>query len=115
MVATAQNGTLQWVGTSGRSYSISFYNPDVSGSAITFATTKAGASSSNFWNAPETIILKDASIITGIADTTIAVINVNDVPTPNIIDMASIVNTLSNRSVPPITISKGSKITITAG
>ncbi len=71
MAATPQNGTMTFVGQSGRIYSINFYLSDVAAAAVRFSqTTKAGASSDTSVRLPENAVLRDIAVVTGTADTT---------------------------------------------
>jgi len=112
MAAAPQKGLLTFQGRSGAKYSYSIYASDVANAFVTFATTGvAGTGSTNFVIAPEDIQLIDASIVTGLTDTTALVLWLNDAPVPNsVIQDANIVNTIQNRSFPTLAIRSGRKV-----
>lgn len=112
-MVTPETGVITFVGKSGRTYTLSFYSSDVVGAYVTFSTSGlAGTGSQTFWNTPETVQIKDISIITGQTVSTIGVLQVNDVATGNVIAWANVVNTLAFRAFPPMVISAGRKFTI---
>lgn len=112
MAAAPQKGTLLFKGASGRLYSYSIYASDVANAFVTWATTGVAASgSTNFIIAPENMQLVDASIVTGLTDTTAMVLWLNDAPVPNsVIQDTNIVNTLQTRAFPPVRIAQGRKV-----
>ena len=112
-MVTPENGTITLRGKSGRSYTLSIYSSDVVGAFVTMSTFgTAGTGSTNFWVTPEDVVLEDVSITTGQTVTTGWTVNVNDVPTGNIISVANSINTLANRTKPLIGIRAGRKFTM---
>ena len=70
MVAAPQNGTLTFVGSSGRIYNIDEYSSDVVAALITLSPNgAAGTGSLTYWRCPEDVVLVDYSIVTGLTDT----------------------------------------------
>lgn len=58
----AQNGTMQFRGKNS-TYTVDFYAPDAVGTVGTFnASGLSGATSPNYWKAPETVILEKVTI-----------------------------------------------------
>lgn len=112
-MVTAENGTVTFVGASGKFYSLSIYSSDVLGAYLTMSSSGlAGTGSQSFWNTPEQVTLYDISMTTGNTVTTVFRFQVNDVDVGNIVAEANILNTLANRSFPHITIGAGRKFTI---
>lgn len=112
MAAAPQKGTLLFQGESGRVHSYSFYASDVANAFIKWATTgAAGTGSVDFITAPENMTLVDASVVTGLTDTTALVLWLDDGPVPGtVISDANIVNTIQKRAFPPLGIRKGRKV-----
>jgi len=112
MAAAPKNGVMTFKGRSGKFYSYNFYNSDVANAFVTFSTVGAATSSStNFIIAPEDMMLVDASVVTGLTDTTNILLWLNDAPVPNtVIANANIVNTIQARAFPPVAISAGRKV-----
>src|SRR3990167_13997 len=106
MAAAPQRGLVKFTGRSGRTYSYAVYISDVAAAFVTWATTgTAGTGSTNFIIAPEDVVLSDYSLVTGLTDTTIQVLWLNDSPVPNsVLFDANLVNTLQSRSFPPLAI-----------
>lgn len=113
MAATPKNGTIILQGVSGREYSLSIYCSDVANAAVTFSTTgSAGTGSQNFYIIPENCVLKDVSLVTGMADTTALVPYINDVPSGALVSIANAINTLAYRAIPKLGFAAGRKLTI---
>jgi len=76
MAATPQRAALTFIGAkSGRIYSIDSYVSDVANAAVTFDPNgAAGASSLQYWQPPEDVVLIDYAQVTGTADTTALVL-----------------------------------------
>lgn len=72
MAATPRYGTLTFKGNqTGRNYSIDFYCSDVANAAVNFDSGLGATSTSlTFVKLPEDMTLVDASVASGIADTT---------------------------------------------
>jgi len=70
MAATPQYGAMFFIGRSGKTYPIDIYVSDVNAALINFdGGAGAGSSSPTFWIAPEDVVLRDYSQVTGTADT----------------------------------------------
>ena len=112
MSATPKTATVTFVGRSGQEYNYSLYNSDVANSFSGWATTgTAGSGSVNFITAPEDMVLKDFSAVTGIADTTAVVLWLDDAPIRNTyLQWANVLNSLNSRAVPRIGIRGKHKI-----
>jgi len=112
MAAAPKNAIFNFRGQSGKVYTYNVYCSDVNAQFLKWSTVKSAASTdTDFITAPENIQLVDASIPTGMTDTTSATLWLNDGPVPNaLIAWAPIVNTLPNRAVPPVMIAKGRKV-----
>jgi len=113
-MVTPELGSLTFVGSTGKYYSLSLYSSDVVGAAVTFSTYgTAAAGGQAFWNVPaEGVTLVDISIATGQTVTTAYSLNVNDVPTGNVVQLINVINTLAFRAFPKISIKGGSKFTM---
>lgn len=72
MVAAPQYGTFVFIGArSGRIYNVDAYHSDVADALVNFdAGAGASATSPTSWTAPETCLLIDHAIVTGMTDTT---------------------------------------------
>jgi len=69
-MVTPEIGTATFVGRSGRAYTIDVYLSDVTAVTCKFNPSgAAGAASSEYWRAPEDVVLRDFSIITGLTAT----------------------------------------------
>lgn len=112
MAAAPQRGLITFRGQSGKLYTYAVYISDVAAAFVTWATTgTAGTGSTTFIIAPENMQLVDYSIVTGLTDTTIQILWLNDAPVPNtVIFDANIVNTLQSRSFPPFKVAQGRKV-----
>lgn len=113
MAAAPKNALLTFRGDqTGRQYAYSVYFSDVAAAFTTWSLSgAAGTSSTNFISAPENMTLIDASVPTGLTDTTTCLLWINDAPAPgNLIQYANIVNTLASRSFPVFRISQGRKV-----
>lgn len=85
-MATPQYCGFFFTGESGKTYSVDAYISDVNGALVTFDSgAGAGSTSSTYWVAPENVILKDFSMVTGTADTEKIRICKNGIPTPNVL------------------------------
>lgn len=114
MAATPKVAGVYFRGSSGKAYSVSMYCSDVVGALNTISLDgAAGTGSPNFWIAPEDVVLMDAAVPTGLADTTVWKALANDTPTGNVLMHAAYVNTLANRPSPGIGYRKGTKISFT--
>lgn len=115
MAAAPRNAVLTFRGDqTGRIYTYSVYLSDVNAAFGTFNTVQAaGTGDTNFVTAPENITLIDASVPTGLTDTTTGTLWINDGPVPNsLMAWAPIVNTLPARSFPIWKIGGGRKVQI---
>lgn len=113
MAATPKTGHLRFKGLkTGRDYSYNIYNSDVSNAFITWATTgAAGSGSVTFITAPEDMVLVDASVVTGIVDTTSLVLWLDDGPVPaTVVLWANCVNSNAVRAFPQLRIPGGHKV-----
>ena len=69
-MAAPKNGSLSFVGRSGRAYAINMYTADTAAAINTFsASTQAVAGSATYWRAPEPVTLVDFSFETGTTQT----------------------------------------------
>lgn len=114
MAAAPRNLTLTFIGQSGKTYTYSAYASDVVGAFLTWNLVgTAIAGNTNFINAPENMTLADASVATGLTDSTSGTFFLNDAPLANsIMPWAPIVNTLPSRSFPRVGIAAGRKVQI---
>jgi hypothetical protein len=116
MSATPETGTLIFntkPDKSGNGFSLNYYVSDVIGGFVTFNLNgTAGSGSQGFINMPATMYLVDAPISTGLAVSTVGVVQMNDQNTGSSINWASMVNTIASRPNPAILIQKGVKLTI---
>jgi len=112
MAAAPKNGILTFRGASGKTYTYNVYISDVNGAFLKWSTVKSAASTdTDFITAPENMQLIDASVPTGLTDTTSATLWLADGPVPNaLVAWAPIVNTLPSRSFPPVKIAGGRKV-----
>ena len=112
MVAAPQSGTMVFVGlSSGKHYNKDVYCSDVVAALIRWDSGQgASATSDTFWTAPEAVVLKDFTQVTGMTDTTKLAVTVNQVPTGDMVRFANHLNTLNNRPLLNIGIPAGSRI-----
>lgn len=69
-MAAPKNGTLTFIGSSGRSYVINMYTADTAAYNNKFsASSQATAASSEYWRPPETVTLVDFAFETGTTQT----------------------------------------------
>ncbi len=104
MAAAPQYATMTFVGLrTQKTYSKDVYCSDVVSGGINFDNgAGAGAGTPEEYTAPEPLILRDFSILTGMTDTTAIQLTRNGVPTGDIIRYANYLNTLNSR--PPFTV-----------
>lgn len=114
MAAAPRNLVLTFQGQSGKIYTYSAYASDVANAFTTWNLVgTAGANDTTFIQAPENIVLVDASVATGLTDTTSGTFFLDDAPLANsIMPWAPIVNTLPTRSFPRVGIKAGRKVQI---
>lgn len=115
MAAAPKNAILTFRGDqTGKVYTYNVYLSDVNAAFGTWNLVKAaGTGDTNFITAPENMTLIDASVPTGLTDTTTGTLYINDGPVPNsLIAWAPIVNTLASRSFPVWKILGGRKVQI---
>jgi len=111
MVATPQYGSFVFQGQSGKSYSIDLYVSDVNGAAINLdGGGGAGASSPQFWVAPENVVLKDYSQVTGTADTEKIRLTANGRPLSHVLRYGVHLTSLATRPALNVGFSKGTQI-----
>lgn len=112
MAATPKTGQLRFKGASGKVYTFSIYNSDVAAAFVTWNLNgTATTSNDNYFIAPETMTLQDVSVVTGIVDTTALLLYANGASQPGyLIQWANVVNTLTFRSFPPMTVKGGTRI-----
>lgn len=71
MAATPKNATFTFQGASGKNYNVDAYCSDVANALVRFdGGAGAGSATPEYWRAPENVLLKDISIVTGMQDTT---------------------------------------------
>jgi hypothetical protein len=98
MVATPQYGGMVYQGASGKTYVKDIYVSDVNGALINFdGGGGAGASSPDFWIAPEDVVLIDYSQVTGTADTEKIRLVADGRPTGHVLRYGVHLTTLNNR------------------
>jgi len=114
MAAAPRIALLTFMGQSGKTYTYSVYLSDVSAAMARWNTVgTAGTGDETFITAPENMTLVDASVPTGLTDTTSGTFWLNDAPLANsITSWANIVNTLPQRSFPRVGIAGGRKVQI---
>ena len=112
MAATPKNGTMIFRGLStGQSYSIAFYNPDVAGSLVRFdAGAGAGAATPDYVAFGEPVQLEDVCVVTGIIDTTQLRIVANNAPTVQVLRWAQHLDSLANRPKLNIRFKAGTRV-----
>lgn len=111
MAATPQYAGFVFVGQSGRTYSIDGYVSDVNGELVRLdGGAGAGTGSPQFWIAPENVILRDYSQVTGCLDTEKIRVVLNNRPTNNVLRYVPHVTTAANRPVLNIGIAKGVQV-----
>ena len=114
MAATPKHATMSFKGRSGNIYSVDSYFSDVANALVTFDDGQgAGSGTNTFWIAPEPCYLFDVSIITGMADTTRAMVARNSIGVGVILDYTTHVSTASFRPTLRIPFGTGSKLTVT--
>ena len=97
-MATPQFGAMQFVGMSGRTYSIDIYLSDVDNGQINWDSGGgASATSDQFWTPPEPVTLVGYSQVAGTADTEKLRITRNGMPTANLLRYSIHLTTLNNR------------------
>lgn len=111
MAATPRSGTFTFRSkASGLTSSVDFYNGDVLAANITLSKQAAAVSTSpTFVTFSEDMILVDASIATGIADTTGIILTLDDVRTATALRMANYVNTLATRPAVGLLVKAGQR------
>lgn len=94
----AQNGVANFVGLRSRkTYSVSFYLDDTAGNQVRWSQAgKAGATSPDYWQPPEQVLLYDFIIAAGSGQTTTQFL-VNGAPTGDIILNAVFLASVTNR------------------
>jgi hypothetical protein len=112
MAATPKGGSCIFRGLqSGQTYIKDVYNPDVAGSTLKFdAGAGAAAASPDFATFNEAVALVDVSVVTGIVDTTKVRVVANGVPTTNVLQWATHLNSLNMRPQLNIGFNAGTRV-----
>lgn len=111
MVATPQYASFFFVGASGKTYALDGYVSDVNGGAVNFdGGAGAGSTSPTFWIAPENVVLKDYSMVTGTADTEKIRLTANGRPTTHVLRYGVHLTSLNNRPALNIGFTQGTQI-----
>lgn len=98
-MAAAQSFQQTFVGKSGRTYNIMGYTADTAAYTNTYSSTgAAGATSLQYWRAPEDVVLVDFAIPTG--TTQVSMVMTQDGATKNgcVLGFATNLNTLAYRA-----------------
>lgn len=114
-MVTATTGVATFQGRSGRSYPIQIYISDVVATAVKFDSgSGAGTGSLPFWKAPEAVVLKDLSIISGptVMTTLVATADGANIPGARI-PIANYLTTIVNRAFLSIGYKQGTNIGFT--
>jgi len=100
MSASPVNGTLSFIGQSGRIYTVDVYISDVANSKVKLnANGSAGPNSDDFFRAPENVTLIDFSVASGTSDTKGLVLTDNGAVRPScVLRYANFLNTLPKRA-----------------
>lgn len=111
MAATPKTGQIVFK-SARQTYAYNVYNPDVSGSPITWNLNGAAASTSDDnVIVPEDMDLSDVSVVTGIVDTTTLVLYTNGAAKAGyLILWSNVVSSNQNRSFPKFRLLKGTKL-----
>jgi len=97
-MTSAQNGTMNLVGKSGRTYSIDIYSPDAAATQWTFSANGSATSTSpSTLRVPEDCVIYDISIATGTAAVGAAISNNSGTILGGVVRYANILNTLATR------------------
>lgn len=100
-MATPTVGMLTFVGASGKTYSILTYTADTAAYINKMsAHTTAGATSSEYWRAPENVTLTDFSIPTGMTQTNMIMLQDGVVRNGTLVNIVTHVSTSPAR--PPL-------------
>lgn len=111
MAATPQYAQFIFIGRSGKTYCVDAYVSDVNAALINWdGGAGAGSASPTFWVAPESVILRDYSMVTGTADTEKIRLTANGRPTAHILRYVPHLTTNSNRPTLNIGFTKGTQI-----
>ena len=111
MTATPQYGQMVFQGQSGSTYTVDVYISDVNGALINWdGGGGAGASSPEFWIAPENVVLTDFSMTTGTADTEKIRLVVNNKPMNSVLRYGVHLTTLNNRPRLSVGFAKGAQV-----
>lgn len=112
MAATPQFAVFNFLGRrSGKSYSVDAYVSDVNNAAVRFDEgSGASATSATDWIAPEDVILRDFSMVTGTADTEKLRITRGNTPTGDLLRYAIHLTTLAFRPFLNIGFRRGAKV-----
>jgi hypothetical protein len=111
-MVTPTYGTATFAGASGRTYSVDFYIADVVGQAVRFDSgSGAGTGSLAYWKAPESVILKDLSIVANPTVMTALLLTADGAQIPGVrARIANFLNTLAFRPNISIGFKAGSSI-----
>lgn len=111
MAATPQYCAFVFVGSSGKTYSLDGYVSDVNGALINWdGGGGASSTSPDFWIAPENLVLRDFSMVTGTADTEKIRMVANGRPTAHVLRYVPHVTTAANRPILNIPFKAGTQI-----
>jgi len=111
MAATPQYCGFQFVGASGKTYSIDGYVSDVNGALVHFdGGAGSGAASPTFYIAPENIVLRDFSMVTGTADTEKIRLVADGKPTSHVLRYVPHLTTNASRPILNIGFKAGTQI-----
>jgi hypothetical protein len=111
-MAAAQNGTLSFLGASGRTYNVDMYTSDAAaGTQSTFNPSGlAVAGSLNYWRAPEAVTLIDFAMHTGTTQTGMVLTQDGAVRNGGVLKFVPFLDTIANRPKLAIAFPAGSLI-----
>ena len=114
-MASAQNGAMQFVGQSGRIYSVDYYTADAAGGLGTFNPSGAAvAGSPTYWRAPEAVKLVRFAMHTGTTQTGLVMTEDGATKNGSVLKYAQFLDTLANPPTLSIPFNAGSLIGATS-
>lgn len=113
MAAAPQYATLTIVGGGGATITVDVYASDVVAALMNFDSgSGAGAGSETFYKSPIEGFITDFSILTGMTDTTVGRLTIDNSNTKSTIRYANHLNTLNSRPKLAIPVHRGENIGI---
>ena len=113
MSATPKNGSMSIILATGETRNVDLYSSDVANALVNFdGGLGASATSPDYFTMPMSGVIRDFTVVTGMADTTKWQVVINGQPVGSMIRYTEFLDSLNNRPPVNIVVGGGAKITL---